>query len=98
MASSGLAEMGGGRGGGLRDVDDPRWQLVRVAVLTHPKLACGSISIHNAVSISIDSAFGSTELAQGLYITPPESIPIKAIKIISTVVNIVVSRCLCCCY
>jgi hypothetical protein len=63
VASSGLTEMGGGRGGSLRDVDNPRWQLMRVVVLTYLKLACGSILIHDAVSILIDLAFSSTELA-----------------------------------
>ena len=69
-----------------------------VTVFTHPKLACRSIQVHDAVSILIDPTFAATELGQGLDIATPEAIPIKSIIVLAAVINIVISSGFYCCY
>jgi hypothetical protein len=98
MAFGRLAEVGGGRGRCLRDVNDSRWQLVYMTVFAHLKLAYRLILVHDAVSILIYITLRSTELAQGFDVAFPKAILIKAIKIIAAIINIAILSYLHCCY
>ena len=52
------------------------WSSMYVAMLTHPKYACGRVYTHYAVPIGIDPALAASRLLERLHIPSPKAIPV----------------------
>lgn len=69
-----------------------------MAVLAHPKYACGRVYWDYAVSMSIYPAFAASRLLQRLNPAFPKAIPVKPIIVIAAVINIRILSSICSCY